>query len=407
MPADARVAVVGVGVIAPGATGADSLRDLLRSGRSSTSEIDRFSTSGFRSHRGALVRGFDPRQFIAAAKSRRMNQLSRFGVASARLALDDAGGSGQIGQRGDAGVAIGTMFGPVETSVRYLTEYRRRGPSLAPPQLFAESVANAPGSHIAIENGLRGFNLTFTQREGSALTALAYAAMQIAKGSVPAALAGGVEEVTEVTYGVLERIGALSGEDRHGAEEARPLDASRNGFVFGEGGMMALLVGDPAEGSPWGWVAGFAVGRDRTATISDWGEDPRAVASVMARAIEDANLEISEIDAVFVSANGSRAGDALEARALRALFGEACPPVVATKGVFGEYAAGGGVQIASALLALRHGELYPSVGFSSAEPGLELPVTERYTVRPLRTVLINAVSAGGGIISAVFSRDRA
>jgi 3-oxoacyl-(acyl-carrier-protein) synthase len=407
MPADARVAIAGLGVVAPEATGAEPLRHLLISGRSVSAEIDRFDTSGFRSHNGAVVRDFDPRAFIPAAMSRRMNQLSRFGVASARLAIDDAGDAGEIPERGNAGVAVGTMFGPVDTSVRYLTEYRKRGASLAPPQLFAESVANAPGSHIAIVHRFRGFNLTFTQREGSALTALTYAAMQIAKGSASAALAGGVEEITEVTYGVLERIGALAHRDERGPEEARPFDAKRNGFLMGEGGMMTLLVGDPGERRPWGWVAGFAIGRDLTATGSNWGKDPQAARSVMARAIEDAKLDVSGIDAVFASANGSRGGDGVEAEALRALFGDACPPVVASKGVFGEYAAGGGVQIASALLALRHGELYPSVGFSSAEPGLELPVTMRYEQRPLRSVLINAISAGGGIISAVLARDRA
>src|SRR5206468_7138199 len=116
-----------------------------------------------------------------------------------------------------SGVAMGTAFGPVQTSVEYMQEYVEKGAALAPPQLFAESVANAPGSHVGIEFDLRGFNVTVTQRESSALAALMYAASQIAKGTVPAVIAGGVEEVNEIVFSVLDRLGALG-------ECSRPFD---------------------------------------------------------------------------------------------------------------------------------------------------------------------------------------
>src|SRR2546421_10487843 len=156
--------------------------------------IDRFDTAGLAVHNAALVRGFKPRDFIAPMKLRRMNQLSRLTVAAARLALGDRR------LPVDSGVAIGTAFGTVQTSVDYMQEYVEKGAALAPPQLFAESVANAPGSHVAIEHDLRGFNVTITQRESSALAAAMYACAQIAKGAAPAALIGGGDEVTEMGF---------------------------------------------------------------------------------------------------------------------------------------------------------------------------------------------------------------
>src|ERR1041384_4149019 len=138
-----RVAVTGIGVVAPGAIGVGAFRELLASGRT--------------------------------------------GVAAAKRALDDAGSVDPA----TTGVAIGTAFGPVQTSVDYMREYVEKGASLAPPQLFAESVENAPGSHIAIEWGLRGFNVTVTQRESSALAAAMHGASQIVKGAVTAAGVGG------------------------------------------------------------------------------------------------------------------------------------------------------------------------------------------------------------------------
>ncbi|HMC23679.1 MAG TPA: beta-ketoacyl synthase N-terminal-like domain-containing protein, partial [Thermoanaerobaculia bacterium] len=177
-----RVAITGIGVVAPGAIGIDAFANFLDRGETSIGEVDRFDTAGLRAHAAALVRDFSAKEFIAPMKLRRMNTLSRFGVAAARLAMSDRGSA----LPSASGVAMGTAFGPVQTSVEYMQEYVEKGAALAPPQLFAESVANAPGSHVGIEFDLRGFNVTVTQRESSALAALMYAASQIAKGTVPA-----------------------------------------------------------------------------------------------------------------------------------------------------------------------------------------------------------------------------
>lgn len=353
-----RIPVTGIGVIAPGAIGIDAFRSLLASGRTAVEEIDRFSTEGLSAHKAALIRDFKARDFIPPMKMRRMNALSRLGVAAAKLAIDDCGATLDP----NTGVAVGTAFGPVQTSVDYMQEYVEKGAGLAPPQLFAESVANAPGSHIAIEWGLRGFNITITQRESSALAAAMYACAQLAKGTVRMALIGGVEEANEMLFSVLDRIGALD-------------DQQRNGIVIGEGS--AVLVAAAGTRKPYGWLSGFGIARDTTATISDWGNDPKAVITAMRHAIEDA--EIHDVDAIFASANGSPRGDAVEQRALDAFLpGKA---VIRTKQVFGEYAAAGMLQLIAALLAVDEG---------------------RY-----ENVLVNSVSAGGGIVCAVVSREAA
>ena len=354
-----RIPITGIGVIAPGAIGIEAFRALLASGRTAVTEIDRFDTGGLSAHQAALVRDFKPRDFNPVMKMRRMNALSRLGVAAAKLAIEDCGGVLQP----ETGVAIGTAFGPVQTSVEYMQEYVEKGAALAPPQLFAESVANAPGSHIAIEWGLRGFNVTITQRESSALAAAMYAATQLAKGAAGAALIGGVEEANEMLFSVLDRIGALA-YDHH------------PGITLGEGG--AMLVAGAGTRKPYGWLAGFGIARDTTAPISDWGHDEKSVVTAMQAALDDA--EVTDVDAIYVSANGSPRADALEQRAIRALFGDAVP-LVPTKQVFGEYAAGGALQIAAALGALDE---------------------ERY-----RNVLVSSISAGGGIVCAVLSREAA
>jgi 3-oxoacyl-(acyl-carrier-protein) synthase len=366
-----RIPITGIGVIAPGAIGVEAFRALLAGGRTAVETIDRFDTAGLRAHKAALVRDFKPRDFIPVMKMRRMNALSRLGVSAAKLAIEDCGAT----PGATTGVAIGTAFGPVQTSVEYMQEYVAKGAALAPPQLFAESVANAPGSHIAIEWNLRGFNVTITQRESSALAAAMYAATQLVKGSVDAALIGGVEEVNEMLFSVLDRIGALAHAEESHDEAARPFAPDRNGFAIGEGG--AVLIAGAGVRKPYGWLAGFGIGRDTTAPVSDWGSDATSVVRAMRAALDDAGL--ATVDAIYASANGSRRGDALEQRALETAF--ASVPVVTTKQIFGEYAAGGALQLIAALLAVDEGR------FDS--------------------VLVNSLSAGGGIVCAVVTREGA
>src|SRR5450432_4172414 len=290
-----RIAITGIGVVAPGAVGVDAFRTLLNSGESVIKPIDRFDTAGLSAHKAALVANFTPRDFIAPMKMRRMNTLSRYGVSAAKLALADRGGDAM--PQG-SGVVIGTSFGPVQTSVEYMQEYVEKGAALAPPQLFAESVANAPGSHIAIENGLRGFNVTVTQRESSALAAAMYASAQIAKGSAGAALIGGVEEVNEMIFSVLDRIGALAHTNGVVDEQPRPFDRRRNGISIGEGAAILTIEASSAR-RPYAYISGFGIARDTTATISDWGTGHEAVAAAMRAAIADAEIDPSQIDAVY------------------------------------------------------------------------------------------------------------
>jgi 3-oxoacyl-(acyl-carrier-protein) synthase len=360
----ARIPISGIGIVAPGAIGIDAFRSLLRSGQSAISTIDRFDTQGMSAHSAGLVRDFSPKEFIPPMKMRRMNTLSRLGLSAAKLALRDAG----IEALDPAtGVALGTAFGPVQTSVDYMQEYVEKGAALAPPQLFAESVANAPGSHIAIELGLRGFNVTITQRESSALAAAMYASSQIVKGMAPAALIGGVEEVNEMIFSVLDRIGAL-----------RSTADGGPGIAIGEGSAV-LIAGKTGSSKVYGYLAGFGIARDTTASISDWGNDPKAVVTAMESALDDAGIRRGDVGSIYASANGNARGDGLELAAIRALFGESHPPIVATKGVFGEYAAGGALQLAAALIALSEG----GAGH----------------------ILVNSLSAGGGVVCAVVSRE--
>ncbi|HUO84218.1 MAG TPA: beta-ketoacyl synthase N-terminal-like domain-containing protein, partial [Thermoanaerobaculia bacterium] len=134
MSSISRVAIMGMGIVAPGATGAESFSAMLREGKGGILPVERFDTEGLRAHTAGLLREFRARDFISPMKMRRMNNLSRYAVSATRLALDDQAAASGGPPADHTGVAIGTTFGPVETSVEYMREYVEKGAALAPPQ---------------------------------------------------------------------------------------------------------------------------------------------------------------------------------------------------------------------------------------------------------------------------------
>jgi 3-oxoacyl-(acyl-carrier-protein) synthase len=125
----------------------------------------------------------------------------------------------------------------------------------------------------------------------------------------------------------------------------------------------------------------------------------------MRAAIGDAGLTMRDIDAIYASANSTRRADRVEYCAIQELFGDAAPPVVATKGFFGEYAAGGALQLVAALLAIDEQALHPSCGFENGDGEMRIDVVRERRAATLRNVLVNSISAGGGIVCAVVSRE--
>src|SRR5262249_39256541 len=156
---------------------------------------------------------------------------------------------------------------------------------------------------------------------------------------------------------------------------------------------------------PYGYLAGFGIARDTTATISDWGDDSGAVVAAMHAALDDAQIAAADVDAIYASANSSVRADRVEGRAIRALFGDV--PVVATKGIFGEYAGAGSLQLAAALLAVRDQTLHKSVGFEQPDPELNISANGERRKANVRNVLVNSISAGGGVVCAVVSKEPA
>ncbi len=397
------IVITGLGIVSPFGTSPDSFRDALIAGRHGLAPVTAFDTSSCRAHCAALVTDFDPTRWIPLLKLRRMDAAGQYAVALARQALDDA--AVPYGETPDdgLGIVLGTYTAGGQPTEDFLRGLFALGPTGAPALIFNATVANIAASLAGLEMKLRGPNATISQKEVSGLAAIAHASDILRHGRARALVAGGVDAVYQVFYRVHDRFGVLS-HANGGPEGSRPFDATRNGFVLGEGGFVIVLENEEdarARGARiYGSLLASAAG-GASVGLNQWPDRPEPLTRIMAQALAQAGVRPEAVDVVYAAANSS-ALDGIEAKALESLFGNGRAIITTTKGALGESGAAGAASCVAALLCGRAGAVPPIAGLEHPDPacaGLRLAYRAEPVPGPL--VLVNSVASGGALVSAV------
>ncbi|MEZ5966480.1 MAG: beta-ketoacyl synthase N-terminal-like domain-containing protein [Planctomycetota bacterium] len=401
------VVITGVGTLGSFGAGNEALTAALAEGRALTTELP--DPAGYR-HAGAATRaslcGHVPLEgWLDPARARRMSAPSRYAVAAARMALADAGLPLCAESDEVRSVAMATTFGAGVFTERLLAEIVTSGPRTASPFLFTDCVANAPAGQIAIDVRARGSNSTVVQREAGAVLAVIEGALDVAAGRSHLCVAGHVEEIGVLVHAVLARLRAVCPPDPDGVLRARPFAPDRRGFVAGEGSTALVLEPAAAARARGARVLARIVAAvrafDPTAPRADWGLGHEVLAERLRGGLARAGLRPADIGAIVSCASGSRRGDALEARVLRATFGDLLPPVLAPKAVTGEYG-GGNLGAALSILAGATCGLPPG---TAADPDLGIRLHAGPMPAPMRRILVTALASGGAAAWLVLERD--
>lgn len=401
---NSRVVVSGIGMVTPLGSGKEHFAKRLYDGDSGIAPITAFDTASFPSKLGAVVADFNARDFISIKNLRKMDRTSVLAVASARMALDDAGVLKGGFDPDRAGIILGTAFGSTDVATQFAGSLFTEGPAVASPFLVPNTVMNAPAGHASIELGFSGINSTVNHREASGETAIAYAVSEIRKGRADIMLAGGTEILSDFCFRILSNFKALSTAGRE-PEGARPFDARRNGPVAGEGaGVVCLETLDRvrARGAePYCEIVGWGMS-SAPSPPTDWERDPQGPLLAMTRALKSAGIDPGDIDYVSAAANGGIRLDVLEAEALSILFGEAAgkPVIGSIKGALGESFSSGGIRAAAMALAIKNGSIPPTLGLKEPIRPLQF-VLGKKTDTPIRFGLVNGFSSGGTFVTLV------
>jgi 3-oxoacyl-[acyl-carrier-protein] synthase II len=376
--------------------------------------ITRFDPAAFPVRIAAEVKGAIEVPDLPAKEARRLDRFVLLALAAAHEAFADAALAGAFdGARG--GVAIGSGIGGIGTLEENHHELIRNGPRRVSPFLIPMTIANMASGYVAIRLGLRGPNLCPVAACASGTQAIGEAARLIERGDADVMLAGGAEAaVTPLALAGFAAMRALSTRNDDPARASRPFDRERDGFVLGEGA--AVLVLESLEHAQRrgatirAEIAGYAATADamHLAAPDEQGDGAQRC---MRLALEDAGLAAQDVDTLNAHATGTPAGDPVEARAIRAVFGShvARLAVSATKSMTGHLlGAAGAVEALLCVRALETGVLPPTIQLTRPDPDCALDhVTPEARKCDARVALSNSFGFGGTNASLVLVRGDA
>jgi 3-oxoacyl-(acyl-carrier-protein) synthase len=391
MPTEDRLCITGVGVVSSIGIGKEEFLFSLKNGRSGVQEIREFDTHFSRSKMGGVVRSFHPKDFIPAAKIRRLDRASQFAIAASKLALADAEFSVTQENSSRVGVVLGSGFCGLSSSEEFHRSQVLKGFLDLNPMLFPNTVPNAPSSHVSIELGIHGVNSTLVQSFCTAEAAFVFAYDQLRKGKADLILTGGVDELSEFLFRGFSELHFLAVDRGHG-ERSCPYDQMRNGLVLGEGaGILAVENEEHARlrgARTYGYILGYSlVGKS---SQGDEAEDLERSINIALRGRKDVS-----IDYLSGAGNSSRALDAFEARGVKKTFSARSlqVPVSSVKSMVGEAIAFGGLRMVANLLSMENGFIPPTINYLNPDPACDLHyVVNQRSDRKIETVLHLGIS---------------
>lgn len=405
-----RVVVTGMSGITPiGSTNADIWSSLME-GRSGTGPITRFDAEGFDTRIAAEVRDFDPRDHMNPKDARRADRFIQLAVAASRAALVDAELTIDNANRERIGVVIGSALGGIETAERELNALATRGPQRVSPFFIPMYLADMASGYVSIELGAQGPNLATLSACASGAHAIGESAEMIRRGAADVILAGGSEAaVTPGSVAGFSALKALSTRNDEPVTASRPFDATRDGFVVGEGSAVLVLEALEHACARGAQILAEVTGYAATADafhITQPSPDGGGAAKAMTVAIESAGLSAGDIDYINAHGTSTPFNDRIESTAIAHTFdGANIPPVSSIKALTGHLlGAAGAVEALACVTTLQQQILPPTWHLVSPDPDCPLDYV-RNEPRPaaVRHVLSNSLGFGGHNVSIVFS----
>ncbi|WP_328746849.1 beta-ketoacyl-[acyl-carrier-protein] synthase family protein [Streptomyces sp. NBC_00285] len=410
-----RVAVTGIGVVAPGGSGGiEAFWSLLSEGRTATRPISLFDASSFRSRIAAEVDFDTAAAGLTVQQVRRMDRAAQFAVVSAREAVADSGLELGSLDPHRIGVTIGSAVGAttgldVEYDVvsdggaRWHVDHE-----YAVPHLFGYFVPSSFAAEVAWSVNAQGPTAVVSTGCTSGLDAVGHAVELIREGSADVMIAGATDApISPISVACFDAIKATTPRNDDAEHASRPFDRTRNGFVLGEGSAVFVLEElerARARGAHvYAEIAGFA-SRSNAYHMTGLRPDGAEMAEAITVALDEARIGVHEVDYINAHGSGTKQNDRHETAAFKRSLGHHAyeTPVSSVKSMIGHsLGAIGSLEIAASALAMEHGLIPPTANLHEPDPECDLDYTP-LTAREARVDTVLSVGSGfGGFQSAM------
>ena len=408
-----RVVVTGLGAVTPIGNDVATTWRAMRDGVSGATLITKFNASTFPVRFACEVKGFDPLAVMERKEAKRADPYTQYAVVASVEAMNDAG----LGQGGfdvdRIGVIIGSGIGGLKSFEEQHDTYRERGPSKISPFFIPMFIADIASGVVSMRFNARGPNYATVSACATSAHAIGDAFRTIQYGDADVMVSGGAEAaVTPMSIGGFANMTALSTRNDEFASASRPFDATRDGFVMGEGAGIVILEELEHAKARGARIYGEIVGYRATGDayhLTGQLPDHEGLQRAMRGAMSDGGLTPADVDYVNAHGTSTPLNDSNEARAIAIVFGEDAKRVSisSTKSMTGHMlGAAGGLEFIASTLAIRDGIVPPTINYHSPDPecgGLDF-TPNHARQRAVRAALSNSAGFGGHNVSIAVKR---
>ena len=398
-----RVVVTGIGLVTPLGIGVEKTWQSLCDGKSGIGRITRFDPSELPSQIAAEVKDFDPADFIEKKEIKKMDRFIQFGVAAAKMAVEDARLEITEAIADRAGVYVGAGIGGLPAIESNHIKFLEGGIKKLTPFFIPMVIINLVSGHIAIMVGAKGPNSAVVTACATGTHAIGDAFKIIQRGDADIMIAGGTEStISPLAVAGFCAMRALSVRNDEPEKASRPFDAMRDGFVMGEGAGVLILeeltMAERRGARIYAEVCGYGMTGDAYHITSPAPEGVGA-ARCMNVTLNDAGLSPDDVSYINAHGTSTKFNDENESSAIKAVFGKKAYdiPVSSTKSMTGHLlGAAGGIEAVFSVLAIDKGVIPPTINYEFPDPECDLDyVPNKSRVFSVDVALSNSFGFGG------------
>ncbi|MFQ5569903.1 MAG: beta-ketoacyl-ACP synthase II [Rhodothermales bacterium] len=410
-----RVAVTGMGALTPLGLTVGSFWEAMMRGESGAVPITYFDAEPFSTTFACQLPGYDPLDYFARKEVRRLDLFSQYAIVAAERAVQDAGldtDTMPAEQKERVAIIFGSGIGGLKTLKDQTENYLENGIRRLSPFFIPMIIPDIASGYISIRHGFRGPNYCVVSACATGNNNIGDAFMMIQRGTVDGALCGGSEApINELGVGGFNAMKALSTRNDDPTRASRPFDATRDGFVLGEGaGALYLEEFEQARARGariYAEVVGIGMSADANHITAPHPEGYGA-ALAMRNVLRDADLQPEDIDYLNMHGTSTPLGDTAETKSVKRVFGEHAyrMNLSSTKSMMGHLlGAAGAVEAIATILAIHHDTVPPTINFEHDDPDCDLNYTfNEPQQRPVNVAINNAFGFGGHNTSLAFRK---
>ncbi len=410
-----RVVVTGIGAVTPIGNTIQEYLEGLQRGVSGADIITHFDASLFKAHFACEVKNFNPELAIEKKEIRRVDLYTQYGMVAVAEAMKMSGLETDKLNLDRCGVIFGSGIGGLITLEHEISEFARgNGTPRYNPFLIPKMIANIAAGLLAIKYGFRGLNYATVSACATSNHAIINSLDYIRLGKADVIITGGSEATISATgVGGFTAMHAMSTRNDDPKTASRPWDKDRDGFVLGEGGGALILEEYEHAKARGANIICEIVGGGMTCDAHHMTAphpEGLGVINCMKLALEDAHLNVDDVDYINVHGTSTPLGDVAEVKAIKGVFGEKAYGIniSSTKSMTGHLlGAAGAIEAVAGILGMMHDFVPPTINHFTDDPEIDSRLNLTFNAaqqRRLNVVLSNGFGFGGHNTTVIFKR---